>query len=134
MTEKSLLKSPVASPETAAFWDAASEGTLLLGRCSSCANTHYYPRRGHCPVCGAVTVSWQAASGRGTLYSFVDVARGPAGPFTVAYVTLQEGCTIITHIRGQAPGSLRIGDAVQLRFLPTDGGAPYPVFAPANLT
>lgn len=130
MSEKTLPKPPETNPESAPFWAAASEGTLLVGHCNACGLPHYYPRH-HCPSCGSADVEWRAAKGTGEIYTFVNVARGPNGPFTMAYVTLDEGVNMITHIVDADPAALAIGQRVMLRFAPTDGGAPYPTFTPA---
>ena len=130
MTDPALPRAPELTPETRPFWEAAAAGTLLIGQCTDCARPHYYPRR-HCPHCGSAAVEWRAAGGGGTIYTFVPVARGPNGPFVAAYVTLDEGVSIMTHIVEADPAALAIGQRVTLTFAPSDGGAPYPVFKPA---
>lgn len=129
MSDAKLPKPPAENPESAPFWQAARDGRLLLGHCAACGQSHYYPRR-HCPACGASAIEWRDAAGQGTIYSFVNVARGPAGPFTMAYVELAEGPRIITHIVGGDPHAYAIGQPVRLQFVPSDGGPPYPAFTP----
>ena len=130
MSDKTLHRAPEVNPESEPFWTAASEGRLLIGHCAACAQPHYYPRS-HCPHCGSSEVEWRDAAGSGQIYSFVNVARGPNGPFTVAYVTLDEGVSLLTHVVTDDARALQIGDRVALAFAPSDGGAPYPVFKPA---
>ena len=131
MSDLVLPRAPEENPESAPFWAAAGEGRLLIGHCGACSSAHFYPRH-HCPACGEGEVEWRAAAGTGEIYTFVNVARGPAGPFTMAYVTLDEGVSMITHIVAANPAALAIGQRVTLRFAPSDGGAPYPVFAPTG--
>jgi uncharacterized OB-fold protein len=50
-------------------------------------------------------------------------------PYTLAYVTLDEGPTMMTNLVGAGPW--RIGMRVQLRFVASDDGTPVPMFAPA---
>ena len=123
------IPAPSVSPETKPFWDAAAEGTLLLKRCDACAELHYYPRAA-CPFCGSDRTSWQPASGRGTIYSYSVFRRAPV-PYAIAYVTLEEGPTMMTNIVDGDLDAIRIGQRVRVRFVPTDGGPPVPMFAPA---
>src|SRR4051812_25007780 len=89
------IPAPQPNPETQAFWDAAAQGTLMLGKCRSCGKLHYYPRA-LCPFCFGETEG-QPASGDGTIYSF-SVMRRAAIPYAIAYVTLAEGVTIMSNI------------------------------------
>lgn len=123
------IPAPPVNPETKPFWDAAGEGTLLLKRCDACGELHYYPRVA-CPFCGSDRTSWEAASGRGTIYSYSVFRRAPV-PYAIAYVSLEEGPTMMTNIVDGDLDAIRIGQRVRVRFVPTDGGPPVPMFAPA---
>jgi uncharacterized OB-fold protein len=52
-------------------------------------------------------------------------------PYAIAYVTLEEGPTMLTNIVDGDLDAIRIGQRVRVRFVPTDGGPPVPMFAPA---
>ena len=123
------IPAPPVSPETAPFWEAAASGRLLVKRCEACGELHHYPRAA-CPFCGSDRTSWQEASGRGTIYSYSVFRRAPV-PYAIAYVTLEEGPTMMTNIVDGDLDALRIGQRVRVRFTPTDGGPPVPMFAPA---
>jgi hypothetical protein len=123
------IPAPPVSAETKPFWDAAAAGRLLLKRCEACGEPHYYPRIA-CPFCGSARTSWQEASGRGTIYSYSVFRRAPV-PYAIAYVTLEEGPTMMTNIVDSDLDAIRIGQRVHVRFVPTDGGPPVPMFAPA---
>jgi uncharacterized OB-fold protein len=123
------IPAPGVSPETKAFWDAAAAGTLLLKRCEACGEPHYYPRA-LCPFCGSDRTTWFEASGRGTIYSYSVFRRAPV-PYAIAYVTLEEGPTMMTNIVDGDLDAIRIGQRVRVRFAPTEGGPPVPMFAPA---
>jgi uncharacterized OB-fold protein len=93
---------PTVTLETEEFWAATARGELLLPRCDNCSTFIWYPRR-FCPVCSGQDVSWVKASGRGSIYSFTIVRRGPgpyaeASPFVLAYVELEEGPRIMTNV------------------------------------
>ena len=57
-------------------------------------------------------------------------ASGPI-PYAIAYVTLDEGVSMMTNIVETDLDSIKIGQKVRLVFKPTDGGAPVPTFTPA---
>ena len=79
--------------------------------------------------------AWIDASGHATIYALTTVHRtGPAfredAPFAVALVELAEGPRMMTRILTEQPEALRIGDAVQVTFVPQPEGPPLPFFAP----
>jgi len=120
---------PVPNPETKPFWEGADEGRLLLKRCRSCGDVHYYPRA-YCPFCGSGETEWQPASGGGTIYSY-SVMRRAEAPYAIAYVALDEGVTMMTNLVDCDLDAIRIGQRVRLVFKPTEGGPPVPTFTPA---
>lgn len=123
------IPAPTPSPETKPFWDAASHGKFVLPRCSVCGKTHWYPRA-ICPHCFGDCNEWVEASGTGTIYSYSVMRRAPE-PYAIAYVTLAEGPTMLTNLVGCDLDALRIGQAVRLQWVPTEGGPPVPCFTPA---
>jgi uncharacterized OB-fold protein len=123
------IPAPPANPETKAFWDGASRGALLVKRCRACGQAHYYPRA-LCPFCFSDATEWQPAAGSGTIYSY-SVMRRAEIPYAIAYVTLDEGVTMLTNIVDCDLDALRIGQRVQVVFKPTEGGPPVPMFTPA---
>ena len=123
------IPAPPVSAETKPFWDAAAAGRLLLKRCEACGEPHYYPRA-ICPFCGSDRTTWLEASGGGAIYSYSVFRRAPV-PYAIAYVTLDEGPTMMTNIVEADLDALRIGQRVRVRFTPTEGGPPVPTFAPA---
>ncbi|ALM82921.1 Zn-ribbon domain-containing OB-fold protein [Bordetella sp. N] len=122
-----VLPAPIPSPDTLPFWQAAAEGRFLVRRCASCAQVHWYPRP-RCPLCGGDT-AWTEGSGRGRVYSYTAVAHAEA-PFVLAFVTLAEGPSMVTHLVNRPARGWAIGDAVKVTFAATDGSYPLPVFEP----
>ena len=123
------IPAPEPSPDTAPFWDGAAKGTLLIKQCRACGQPHYYPRP-LCPFCFSDATEWRTAAGTGTIYSF-SVMRRAETPYAIAYVTLDEGVTMMTNLVDCDFDALRIGQRVKLQWSPTDGGAPVPTFTPA---
>ena len=123
------LAAPMVDAATEHFWNAAREGQLCTRRCKSCGKLHWYPRA-LCPFCQGET-EWASLSGLGSIYS-VSVTRkaGPI-PYAIAYVTLDEGITMLTNIVDCDLDALRIGQRVKACFKPAEGGAMVPMFTPA---
>ncbi len=120
------ITAPRVLPEAHAYWDAASEGRLLVKRCAACGQVHHYPRD-ICPFCLSADTHWIEATGGGTLYSFSTMGQGDAA-YTLAMVTLDEGVTMMTNLVDCDPAAARIGDRVRVLFHPTEGGPAVPVF------
>jgi uncharacterized OB-fold protein len=123
------LTAPTPNPETEAFWKAAEQGKLLIGRCLDTGKAFFFPRT-LSPFTLSDNVDWIEASGRGTIYSFSYMARAPE-PFAIAYVELEEGPMVLTNIVDCDSDALRIGLPVRLVFKPSDGGPPVAMFTPA---
>jgi uncharacterized protein len=130
------VPAPDRTPETDEFWDATVAGRLLLARCDECATVIWYPKT-YCPHCGGLSVSWDQASGLGTIYSFSVVHRASglfrgAVPFVVAYVELAEGPRVLTNIVGCEPDLVQIGQSVRLVFCDTGEGSALYRFEPCG--
>lgn len=84
------------------FWDALQQGHLVFQRCR-CGHA-WLPARHECPACLRAGATWEPASGRGTLISWVvyHTVYHPAFadrlPYHVALVQLAEGPRLITRI------------------------------------
>jgi uncharacterized OB-fold protein len=63
------------------------------------------------------------------IYSF-SVMRRATPPYVIAYVTLDEGVTMMTGLVDCDFDALRIGQPVRVVWTPTDGGPPVPMFTP----
>lgn len=129
MSERKI-PSPPTNPENQPFWDAAAQGRLLLKRCKACNEPHYYPRT-LCPFCFSDDTEWLDAKGTGEIYSYSVMRRGAPVPYALAYVTLDEGPTMLTNIVDCDFDALAIGQRVKLVFKPSEDGTPVPMFAPA---
>lgn len=107
------LPQPDINETSRPYWDALREGRLLVQHCR-CGNV-WLPARRHCPACLSPEVSWQAASGRGRLLSWVvyHQAYHPAFesrlPYHVALVQLAEGPRLLTNLTD--PNEALVADA-----------------------
>lgn len=118
---------PITNPETEAFWQAATDGRFLVRWCTSCEQPHWYPRA-LCPFCDSDETEWREGSGKGRIYSFSILRRGLGSPFCTAYVTLEEGVSMMTNIVESDLDTIRIGQPVDLVFRPSEGGQALPMF------
>ena len=118
----------MSNAENKPFFDAAREGRLLLKHCLACGELHYYPRA-VCPFCSSERTEWVDARGRGRIYSY-SVMRRVETPYAIAYVTLEEGVTMLTNLVDCDLDRLRIDAPVRLVFKPAEGGEMIPMFTP----
>ncbi|HEV7266086.1 MAG TPA: Zn-ribbon domain-containing OB-fold protein [Falsiroseomonas sp.] len=123
-----IIQAPIPDPNTEPFWEAATEGRLMVGLCRD-TGRHFFPPRGVSPFTLSPNVDLVEASGRGTLYSYT-VMRTKQ-PYIPAMVELAEGPRIFTNLVDVAPEEVRIGMELRVAFQATEGGPPVPMFAPA---
>jgi uncharacterized OB-fold protein len=82
-------------------------------------------------------VSWKAASGRATLYTYSVVYQNDLPPFNervpyvAAVVELEEGPRVMTNIEGVPHGELRVGMPVVVDFKPLNDEITIAIFRAA---
>ena len=119
-----------ALPENRPFWQAAEEGYFLGKACKTCKKFHWYPRE-ICPFCRSQETHWLPLSGQGHVYACSTLRRANP-PYTLAYVQLAEGPTILTNLVDMDQADMRIGAPVQVVFRRTDDGRMAPKFTKAK--
>ena len=129
-TAERTIQAPLLNPENERYFQAAKEGVLLVGKCNDCNEYHFYPRL-ICPHCNSDNTEWAPAKGTGVIYSFSTMQRGVPIPYTIAYVTLDEGVSMMANIVDCDPDTLNIGDKVKLVFKSAEDGTAVPMFTPA---
>jgi len=85
-------------------------------RCKRCGALCFPPRE-DCGSCRARDMEIHRFSGRGTVYSFAEVAQPPqgfAGPYMVALVELAEGVRVTAQLTDVDPDDVEIGMAVEM--------------------
>lgn len=111
--------------DTEQFWTAAKSRQLTYPFCERCSTVVFYPRR-HCTNCTNTELVWRTSAGTGTIYTFSVVRRTqhPAfvalAPYVIAWVDVDEGFRILTHIVGVDPDdreTLAIGRRVEVEWL-----------------
>jgi len=127
---------PTPDAETQPFWDGARESRLLIRRCNSCGEAHFYPRP-FCPRCWSDDVVWEEASGRATLYTWSVVYRndlppfGERVPYVAAVVDLAEGPRMLTNVVDCEFDALVVDMDLEVGYRPISDEVTIPVFHPA---
>ncbi|MCC7081191.1 MAG: Zn-ribbon domain-containing OB-fold protein [Burkholderiales bacterium] len=124
------LPDPVLNVGDAHYFEAAGQGKLLLKKCKDCNEVHHFPR-GICPFCFSTRVDWVEAKGTGTIYTYSVTRRAGPIAYCIAYVTLDEGISVLTNIVDCDLDTVKIGQKVKLTFKKTENGTAMPMFAPA---
>ena len=130
MSPERKIPGPPVNPETKPFWDAAAAGKLLaqaLHRVRARPTTTRARSARSAPATGP---SGRRPSGRGTVYSYSVFRRAPV-PYAIAYVTLDEGVSMMTNIVDCDLDTIRVGQAVRVVYKATEDGPPVPMFTPA---
>ena len=130
-----MSQRPVAAPDatTQPWWDATRESRFVIQACAACGHRQHYPRA-ICTACGSTDLGFPEASGRGSVYSFTVVHRGPSPafepPYVVALVRLEEGPVLLTTVTGCMPGDVRCDMPVRVAWEDLADGRRLPVFVP----
>jgi uncharacterized OB-fold protein len=112
--------------DTEPFWAATKEHDLRYQVCDACGEIVFYPRR-HCTSCTSLDLSWHSSAGVGTIYTFSVIRRSQHPsfvdmvPYVVAWVDLDEGFRLQTHILHADPddpsSGLEIGARVEVEWV-----------------
>ena len=101
--EAPAFPAPQRNEVTEPYWKALDEGRLVFQRCRACKHA-WLPARTECPRCLGRESSWETASGKGKLVSWVVYHHGyhpyfaARLPYTVAVVELAEGPRLISGL------------------------------------
>jgi uncharacterized OB-fold protein len=105
-------------------------GKLLVKQCRACEARYHYPRP-FCPFCMSDDTAWLETAGRGTIYSFSISRVKNADPYVIAFVTLDEGVSLMTNIVDTPLERIAIGLQVAVAFREVDGQA-VPMFTQSS--
>lgn len=118
------------------FWAGLRRGVLLLQRCSSCQRVRFPPLP-RCPYCGERASEEVAATGHGTVYSWVVThhvlhpSMEQNVPYVVATIELAEGARLNARLVAVDASRIHPGMPVTAD-LTNSGDFPYPTFRPAD--
>lgn len=128
MPQESYIHPPI-NPESKEFWDATKQGKLLVARCPETGEHVYWPRRVS-PFTGKSNMEYVEVKGTGVVYTY-SVMRRAKSPYCIAYVTLDEGPTIMTNIVNMNYDDVEVGMKVKVTFKELTEEASLPLFEPA---
>lgn len=124
---------PAVTPETRPFWEAATQGRLVVERCDQCG-LHIFPPRGICRRCLGRSLSWVEVSPPAVLHAFTHNHHPWApglGVYTLGLVELPEHDRIrLVGVLDQLEREPQIGDLVDFAFTPFDEGLTRIGFVP----
>ena len=120
---------------SAAYWEGARRGVLVLQQCRECGTRRHYPRA-MCAHCYSFEVDHVEHDGNGTVHSWT-VAHHAFSPETVGdvpyvLVTVDLGHGVRALGRLVPPAQPTLGLPVQIGFEPDGAGEPRPVFHAAD--
>ena len=126
---------PYITRDSDEYWKSAREHNLKLQRCQECMRLRFYPSHA-CHFYGSLGYEWVPISGKGEVYTYSVVYRGPGSPFedllplVVAMVTLDEGPTLMSNIVGCPHNDVKIGMRVRISYEDVSDQISLPVFVP----
>jgi len=126
---------PIVTEESRPFWEGCKRGVFLLQYCEACQRYQFYPRL-YCMHCGADSLRWEQASGRGVIYSYTVIHQNKSPefvndmPYNVAVIQLEEGPRLMSNIVDAAPGALRVDLPVTVVFDAVSDTISVPRFRP----
>ena len=113
MTEKVYASVP-PTPGSEPYWEGAKAGKLMVKWCQDCKKPHHYPR-GVCPHCMSTKLEWKQAKGTGEIYTY-SIMHAAKPAYVIAYVTLDEGVSMLTNIVDVEPAKVKVGQRVKVVF------------------
>jgi uncharacterized protein len=127
---EAVRPAPSVDRDSSPWWEAIARHEFVLQRCTSC-ETWRWPTRAICNRCASFDWQWEAASGRGTIASWVVTHHaflpGFEAPYAVVTVRLDEQDDILMiGSLDDGPGDprLAIGAPVSVQFLDLEGADP----------
>ena len=130
-TNELMAVEPNVLPDVAEYWNGANRGKLLIKTCMDCCRNHFYPRA-ICPHCLSANTAWIEASGKGWIYSYSTMGEG-ALSYTLAYITLEEGVTMMSNLVQCELKTISIGQPVKVVFGRSATGQAVPLFTSSDV-
>lgn len=124
--------SPIRDEYSNVYFDAASEGKLMIKRCPTC-NAYAAPVERYCGKC-LTELIWTEASGKGKVFNWTVIhqAAHPAFmsevPYVVGTIELEENVRMFAKITEMKAEELHIGLDMNAVFKQWPNGEYLPVF------
>lgn len=127
---------PPVTTLTAPFWEGTKQGNLYLQHCQECGQ-YWFPPSTHCPNCISRRFEWVAASGRGTVWSWIVMHQRYFKsfeddlPYNVAFIELEEGPMMMSRLIGIPDDQIHCDMPVKVVFEEATEQQSVPYFEPA---
>ncbi len=101
------------------FWESLRQREIRIQRCTSCKRYRHVPKE-ICANCHSTSYSWEPVSGRGIVYTYTIVHRGPTpayqagAPYAIVHAAMDEGFRMVGTITGIDPESVTIGAPIRV--------------------
>jgi uncharacterized protein len=136
-SERELSKpSPIRDENSKIYFDAASEGRLMIKNCPTC-NVYAAPVERYCGKC-LTELEWEEASGKGKVFNWTVIHQSAhpgfmnETPYVVGTIELEENIRIFANIPNSKPDELHAGMDVKAEFKQWPNGEYLPVFVRSN--
>jgi uncharacterized OB-fold protein len=112
---------PIVIDETRGFWEGTANEELRVQVCGACGHRQL-PGGPCCRECLSPELSWERATGRGTVFSYTIVHKAlhPAFaaqvPYVLADIQLEEGPILTSNVTDAPPQGVSIGMEVDVWF------------------
>ena len=125
MTDVPFRVLPALDDDNRFFWTSGADGRLRFLRCDDCGHW-LHPPAPYCPACGSRSVSPDAVTGRGQVWSFTINHHswdGGTEPYAIVLVELDEqtGLRLTSNLVGCPIDDVAIGMRVRVAFEERDG-------------
>jgi uncharacterized OB-fold protein len=126
---------PQVEALTRPFWAAASQGRLVIQRCTGCGTFRHLPHA-MCASCQSPAHDWVESAGRGTVFTYtivthsVHAATASQVPYNVVVVKLDDcgGVLVPGNVVDCPPQDVHVGLAVEVVFERVDDEIAIPRF------
>jgi uncharacterized OB-fold protein len=118
---------------SAPYWEYCRRHELRLQTCSSCGTVRYPPKE-ICPACLSPDATWDRMSGKGTVWSWVEMHQPYfAGfredlPYVVLFVRLEEGPMMMANLVDSDRSQLQCEAPVEVTFVDATAEISLPQF------
>ena len=127
---------PAQGHDNAWWWEGLDRGEILIQKCASCQELRHPPRP-MCPSCQSTDWGFVAATGRGTIYSYVVIHHpevpGYEYPLVVAVIDLEEGTRLVANVEDCDWRAVEIGMELQGFVEAVDEDLKLPIFRPTGI-
>ncbi len=133
------VPAPVPTKDTKEFWAACKNHELLVPRCKQCGAILHYTYL-VCPECSSTERELFKVSGKGTIYSWIELTHPPTPafepilPLNVILVDIEgaPGFRLLSNLVDFQPADLKIGTPVEVVYEDLNETITLPKFRPAR--